>query len=763
MENYYQQFENCLQYEKPDCQKTCPFGVDILDFQEKMSKRQYNLAYKTFRDSVGFPDIAATLCPQYCGDKCPRSEIDQAVQLNLLEKTCVAKATRKDATAYNVPAKDKRVAIVGGGISGLACALKLCNKKFNVTIYEKSDRLGGQLWELMSPEIFLDDIERQLKLEKYELNLNTEIKRIDEFSSHGFDAIYIATGSGGEEFGTLSSDGGFCYEKNKMAVFDGGSLTGNDKVHSLANGLDMAWSIEYFFQTGRLKYPEDEKWESLVIDQDRFEKAEPVSPTDSGIFTDEEVVLEAGRCMRCQCDPCMSYCPLSEYFGKWPLQMRDEIMTTTMSSGSMIHKTPALRLINMCTRCERCEDGCPAHIQLGEMIREARYKLHDLDRMPGAYHQFWVRDMIFANGKYSKLITKAPGQEKCTYAFFPGCQVGAADPEYVLKPYKWLLTKYPDTGLMLRCCGVPADWAGNEEMFKEELESLEREWESLGKPTLVTLCPSCMRHIKRHLPEVKVISLYEIMEKQDFPTGADNRIITDETYCVFDPCSTKGERPMQEAVRDLVTEAGLNIEELPKKGIGGCCGFGGNSRMVKSDYGKFVADKSSELSDNPYLTYCINCRDIFQSEGKKVIYILDILFDINKVSEELPGISKRRENRASLKEILLKEIWDQGMEENYKASKYDLLINEDIHNKMQNLKILVEDISEVLEFSLRTGRRTFDAETEIYTSYKELGAITCWVQYRPAGDTFEIINVYTHRMKIELEAVWNGRKTDLDV
>ena len=78
----------------------------------------------------------------------------------------------------------------------------------------------------------------------------------------------------------------------------------------------------------------------------------------------------------------------------------------------------------------------------------------------------------------------------------PGCQLGAADPRYVTLPYQWLLSKKADTGLLLRCCGVPAAWSGDEEMHQRELADIRSDWEALGKPILILACPSCGQTIR---------------------------------------------------------------------------------------------------------------------------------------------------------------------------------------------------------------------------------------------------------------------------
>ncbi len=761
MEKYFKQFESCRQSEKPFCTDACPFHLDVLDFQEKISRKSYNAAYRTYRNAVAFPDIVAELCPEYCAAKCPRKDLDQSVQLNLLERTCVNKAVKKDPTDYNLPAKKGKIGIIGAGISGLACALRLCSKKFNVTIFEKTDKLGGQLWNLMPQEIFLKDIERQFKHENYTLQLNTSVDDIEQLKDQGFDALYVATGKNGFDFGTLNREKGQCYINGDTGVFAGGSLTGKDPMFALADGLSMAWAIEVWLSTGKLEYPGKRQPSKAVSNQDKLWRLEAVIPTDNGLFTDEEAVEEAARCIRCQCDACKTYCDLCDFFNKWPLQMRDEIMTTVMSSESMIHKTPAIRLINTCTQCGLFEEACPEDIELSDMIKEARKRLHKLNKMPGAYHQFWLRDMAFANSKFAAVKKTAPGEKQCNYAFFPGCHLGAADPEYVIEPYKWLLSKKPQTGLLLRCCSVPADWAGNEALHGEEIQSLREDWQALGEPVLIMACPTCIRNFAEYLPEIQTVSLYEVLEQWKFEQKSVKK--TKKIYSVFDPCSARHIDPIQQAVRRLAEQSGVTLEELPKGDQHGCCGYGGHVSIANPKFAEHVAKKRSALSDNLYIAYCINCRDVFKGENKPVVHVLDLLFNINTQESVLPDVTQRRENRVRLKETLLSEIWGEKMESKPEKCKLNIVIRPEIKEKMNTLKLLKEDVCNVVEYSQKSNRRTFDPQKKTYLCYREIGHITCWVEYCQAGDAFEVVNVYSHRMKIELEAVWNGKKTEADL
>ena len=61
-------------------------------------------------------------------------------------------------------------------------------------------------------------------------------------------------------------------------------------------------------------------------------------------------------------------------------------------------------------------DTCPEHIDLCGMIKLARHKMHDADKVPAAYKQYFLRDMEFANGEYAALTKTAPGSSSCRYA-----------------------------------------------------------------------------------------------------------------------------------------------------------------------------------------------------------------------------------------------------------------------------------------------------------------------------------------------------------
>lgn len=791
MQNYYKQFETCREHDIPTCADACPFKMDILSVQERITKGRFNAAYKSIRDCVVFPGIVSELCPAYCENACIRSAVDSPVQIRQLERSVISNAKRREPNRYNLPARKQRVAVVGAGLSGMGFAFRMASKKYDVTIFERNDKIGGRLAQLMDEETYMGEFELQMKNEKYGLRLKTEIDDIYELckgeaenseeDDEKYDVIYIATGTGGNTFGIpmpdqsdgASDETGGCMVIGKTAVFIGGEVCGKDLMHALADGINISTSAEAFLKTGKAEYPKKQPPTGCVADEDRLTGASAIVP-QCDIMTEDECIAEAQRCIQCRCDACANQCDLVDYYDKMPVKMRDEIFLSCKPAGSLVHKSPARKYVAACTMCGMMTEACPEHIDLCGMVKYARHKMHEADKVPEAYRQYFIRDMVFANGEYAALKRTA-GAGKGKYAFFPGCSLGALDPEYVLKPYKWLLSKEADTSILLRCCSVPVDWDGNSEMHDKELESLRRDWIELGKPVLIMACMSCMKHFREYLPEIEMVSLYEILDKWGFydkesaAEAAEDVQAVDtvgERFAIFDPCSARNDDDVQSAVRSLMAASGVDAVDLPKGDRHGCCGFGGMGSVAAPDFAEYVAQKRIEISDDPYIVYCSNCKDIFCDRGKKAVHILDILFDIDPdASGPMPDVTRKRINRVTLKKRLLEEIWNEeaSMDMEQYEKDHKIIMTEEVRRKANRQKILEEDIYEVISNAETTGRKTLDPETGHYKAYKEIGYITCWVEYSPAEEGYEVYNLYTHRMKIELEAVWNGKKTDTDM
>lgn len=74
----------------------------------KVEKGRFNAAYRTYQNTVGFPDIVSKLCSHPCEKACLRAKLDGGIAIGLLERATVEYAKRKAPNAYNLPSKGKR-------------------------------------------------------------------------------------------------------------------------------------------------------------------------------------------------------------------------------------------------------------------------------------------------------------------------------------------------------------------------------------------------------------------------------------------------------------------------------------------------------------------------------------------------------------------------------------------------------------------------------------------------------------------------------
>ncbi|NJO87601.1 MAG: hypothetical protein HC831_00555 [Chloroflexia bacterium] len=310
--------------------------------------------------------------------------------------------------------------------------------------------------KLLSPEVFLKDIELQFTHEEYELCLNTKILSLNDLD---FDAIYVATGKDGNNFGLfLEEERRFA--TTKQGVFIGGSIIGADTMQAISHGLDVSSAIEGYLKTGKMNHwDEPQKGTKLSPDAIKAKQSVPVFPANGTNYTKEEAIAEANRCEQCACNACVKHSPLMSYFKKFPKRITEEVEVTITPSSLDGEATLATRLISTCNQCGLCKEVCPKDIDTGEFLLKSHHAMKEKGKMPWAFHEFFLRDMAFSNTEAA--LTKIPtGFEKSEYVFFPGCQLGASDPQLVIKSYRFLKEYFPDTALMLNCCGTAADWAG---------------------------------------------------------------------------------------------------------------------------------------------------------------------------------------------------------------------------------------------------------------------------------------------------------------
>lgn len=733
--------DRCFRGEPATCTFACPFRMDIRSFLDKAARGRWPAAYRTLRDAVVFPAVVSVLCDQPCRGACQRTLLgDEALELRELEAACLRNVKERKPERYVIPPKKERVAVVGAGPSGLACALALAQKRFRVTVFERGEGWGGRLREHPRFAEFDEDIALQFSALEAQFRFGAEVGGLGELSE--FDAVYVATGAGGDAFGLEDSWNDRLHSTADPRVFLGGELCGSSVMEALAAGTEASRSIEVFLQTGKAaatfgRFPRD--YGGHAVPHEGVPPAPAVRPADPSGYSGEEARAEAARCMQCDCNICMEACEMLRLFRKDPHKIAVEVYTDTHVNAPFSSHT-ITREAYSCNICGYCGSVCPVGVNIGPLLQLSRRVRTSAGVHPAALHDFWLREMDFAVSEGAFAAPPA-GREECAYAFYPGCQLGASSPEHVLRSWEFLAARH-DAGVMLGCCGAPAYWAGDDDRLRANIEEIERAWTGMGRPVLVCACATCRTVLAGFLPGIRTVSLYELLAEAEEVRPA--RLFPEAA--VFDPCAARGADRVEAAVRTLLSRSGAACVELAEKNR--CCGHGGHIYPANPALAEEIARNRAEADARPYVVYCANCREVFASRGKACAHILDMVFDL-PVREGVPGLDEKRANSLEVKRELMKRV--KGADFEAPSHPWDtltLVIDGGLRRTLDRKLISAADIKEAVWRAESTGDRFLDEGTGACLCSMVKEVITYWVEYRGIADgTFEILDAYTHRMR----------------
>lgn len=206
IDNISLQASRCLRCKNPMCRKGCPIATNIPEFINEIKQSNFLAAYNILQGNNLMSEICSTVCPveNQCMGSCVRGIKGEPVQINYLEKFINTWANTNNIN-YEIPlsnSSNKKVAIIGAGPAGLACAIELRKSGAEVTIFEKDAKCGGIL-EYGIPDFRLskDIIEKLLeKLKKIGIKFVTNTKLgkdigIEVLKDEGYDDIVLAMGA----------------------------------------------------------------------------------------------------------------------------------------------------------------------------------------------------------------------------------------------------------------------------------------------------------------------------------------------------------------------------------------------------------------------------------------------------------------------------------------------------------------------------------------------------------------------------------------
>ncbi len=236
--------ERCLYCARPTCVQGCPVGVDIVGFIHRIEVGEFDEAAGVLAADNSLPAVCGRVCPQetQCEGACVLAKKGKPIHIGHLERFVADYARDHEQAAKPMPtATGRRVAVVGSGPSGIACAGDLASLGHEVTVFEALHELGGVLAygipEFRLPKHIVTAEIDQLRQRGVRFETNAVIGMVDTVDElltiEGYDAVFLGVGAGlprfldvpGENLIGVYSASEFLTRVNLMRAYTGQSDT----------------------------------------------------------------------------------------------------------------------------------------------------------------------------------------------------------------------------------------------------------------------------------------------------------------------------------------------------------------------------------------------------------------------------------------------------------------------------------------------------------------------------------------------------------
>lgn len=198
----------CLRCRKKPCVSGCPVNIKIPDFIAKVAEGDFEAAYEIISQDSSLPAICGRVCPQenQCQGQCVQCGKGESVAIGRLERFVADwhAANFGDEEIAPVEGNGHKVAIIGAGPAGLACAGDLINKGYEVTVYEALHKTGGVLVygipQFRLPKEIVAAEVAKLEAKGVKFVTDAVVGRaitVDELmKEEGYESVFIGTGAG---------------------------------------------------------------------------------------------------------------------------------------------------------------------------------------------------------------------------------------------------------------------------------------------------------------------------------------------------------------------------------------------------------------------------------------------------------------------------------------------------------------------------------------------------------------------------------------
>jgi len=365
------------------CRVACPAFMDIPKMNRLIAVGKFAEALRIVKEEIALPLILGYVCPAPCEKVCRRAPIDEAVSICQLKKFVAAEDLKSGQPWY--PPKEKpsgkKVAIIGAGPAGLACAFHLTRNGHQCMVFDKEEKAGGSLLQVPTDILPAEVLNSEVDFIKsygveFSLGKSIDIGLIENELQQKYDAIVLAVGDiEKNELEALGLDyqqseliaNPETFETDRSGIFACGSILRKQKmaVKALAQGKAAARSVNQFLngikpekvskkfnsKFGKLKPEEQQEYLKEASDDKRLS---PALGHLTG-FSSEEAILEATRCMHCDCRKPIT-CKLRQYADDYQIDRRTYLSGDRKSIKKEFNHNLIVYEQEKCIRCGLCVD-----------------------------------------------------------------------------------------------------------------------------------------------------------------------------------------------------------------------------------------------------------------------------------------------------------------------------------------------------------------------------------------------------------------------
>jgi len=186
----------------PPCRVACPAGVNAQGYIALISEGKFREALEVVRRTMPLAGVCGRVCTHPCELDCERSKVEEPMSIRALKRFIADYELKvgRERVAPVERTKEDKVAIVGSGPSGLACAYDLVRKGYPVTVFEAMPMAGGLLRfgipEHRLPKKVLNNEIDYVKELGVEIKTNVPVKDLSQLFEQGYKSIFLGTGAG---------------------------------------------------------------------------------------------------------------------------------------------------------------------------------------------------------------------------------------------------------------------------------------------------------------------------------------------------------------------------------------------------------------------------------------------------------------------------------------------------------------------------------------------------------------------------------------